>query len=200
MCLKERDYMYMSMIVQDHLGEVVFVELPEANSSVSKEKSFGAVESVKATSEILSPISGEVIEVNTKLTESPGLVSFYILKNTSVCSVAQINLISRFFICVDQLKPLWRWLDDKGETEQPRGVGSSDGSKGIHQVLRRRRRCSLGFLRLLSFPNVRKTEQNKRIHALVSIFHFSMFLTTLNLYQCDTNLIKRSSNETHQSF
>jgi len=98
--------MYMSMIVQDHLGEVVFVELPEANSSVSKEKSFGAVESVKATSEILSPISGEVIEVNTKLTESPGLVSFYILKNTSVCSVAQINLISRFFICVDQLKPL----------------------------------------------------------------------------------------------
>lgn len=66
------------MCVQDHLGEVVFVELPEEKGSVSKEKSFGAVESVKATSEILSPISGEIIEVNTKLTESPGLVSFYI--------------------------------------------------------------------------------------------------------------------------
>ena len=60
---------------QDHLGEVVFVELPEEKSSVSKEKNFGAVESVKATSEILSPISGEVIEVNTKLTESPGLIN-----------------------------------------------------------------------------------------------------------------------------
>ncbi|CAH2034948.1 unnamed protein product [Thlaspi arvense] len=60
---------------QGHLGEVVFVELPEEKSSVSKEKNFGAVESVKATSEILSPISGEVIEVNTKLTDSPGLIN-----------------------------------------------------------------------------------------------------------------------------
>ncbi|CAN6833504.1 unnamed protein product [Brassica oleracea] len=60
---------------QDHLGEVVFVELPEENGSVRKEKSFGAVESVKATSEILSPISGEVIEVNKTLSEAPGLIN-----------------------------------------------------------------------------------------------------------------------------
>ncbi|CAH8374230.1 unnamed protein product [Eruca vesicaria subsp. sativa] len=60
---------------QGHLGEVVFVELPEENSSVSKEKSFGAVENVKETSEILSPISCEVIEVNKKLTELPGLIN-----------------------------------------------------------------------------------------------------------------------------
>lgn len=66
----------MTLMLQDHLGEVVFVELPEENTSVSKEQSFGAVESVKATSEILSPISGEIIEVNKKLTESPGLVQF----------------------------------------------------------------------------------------------------------------------------
>lgn len=63
-------------MLQDHLGEVVFVELPEENGSVRKEKSFGAVESVKATSEILSPISGEVIEVNKTLSEAPGLVRF----------------------------------------------------------------------------------------------------------------------------
>ena len=56
----------------------MFVELPEEKSSVSKGKNFGAVESVKATSEIISPISGEVIEVNTKLADSPGLVSFCI--------------------------------------------------------------------------------------------------------------------------
>ncbi|KAL3743386.1 hypothetical protein ACJRO7_018653 [Eucalyptus globulus] len=60
---------------QDHLGEVVFVDLPEPGGSVSKGGSFGAVESVKATSDINSPISGEIVEVNTKLTETPGLVN-----------------------------------------------------------------------------------------------------------------------------
>ncbi|KAF8380675.1 hypothetical protein HHK36_028165 [Tetracentron sinense] len=60
---------------QDHLGEVVFVELPEPGVSVSKGGSFGAVESVKATSDVNSPISGEVIEVNSKLSESPGLIN-----------------------------------------------------------------------------------------------------------------------------
>ncbi|KAF9624702.1 hypothetical protein IFM89_012995 [Coptis chinensis] len=60
---------------QDHLGEVVFVELPELGVSVSKGSSFGAVESVKATSDINSPVSGEVVEVNSKLTESPGIIN-----------------------------------------------------------------------------------------------------------------------------
>ncbi|KAG9142694.1 hypothetical protein Leryth_005458 [Lithospermum erythrorhizon] len=59
----------------DHLGEVVFVELPEPGTSVSQGKGFGAVESVKATSDINSPISGEVIEVNSKLTEAPGQIN-----------------------------------------------------------------------------------------------------------------------------
>ncbi|KAG7952472.1 hypothetical protein I3843_12G060700 [Carya illinoinensis] len=60
---------------QDHLGEVVFVELPEAGGSVSQGSSFGAVESVKATSDVNSPISGEIVEVNSKLTETPGLIN-----------------------------------------------------------------------------------------------------------------------------
>ncbi|KAG2375858.1 Glycine cleavage system H protein [Vigna angularis] len=60
---------------QGHLGEVVFVELPEAGVTVSKSSGFGAVESVKASSDINSPISGEVVEVNKKLTETPGLVN-----------------------------------------------------------------------------------------------------------------------------
>ncbi|KAH0450670.1 hypothetical protein IEQ34_021362 [Dendrobium chrysotoxum] len=60
---------------QGHLGEVVFVELPESGSSVSKGGGFGAVESVKATSDVNSPISGEVVEVNKKLTETPGLIN-----------------------------------------------------------------------------------------------------------------------------
>ncbi|XP_024026520.1 glycine cleavage system H protein, mitochondrial [Morus notabilis] len=60
---------------QDHLGEVVFVELPERKASVSQGSGFGAVESVKATSDVNSPISGEVVEVNSKLSESPGLIN-----------------------------------------------------------------------------------------------------------------------------
>ncbi|KAK4787600.1 hypothetical protein SAY86_011433 [Trapa natans] len=60
---------------QDHLGEVVFVDLPEPGGKVSQGGSFGAVESVKATSDINSPVSGEIVEVNKQLTETPGLVN-----------------------------------------------------------------------------------------------------------------------------
>ncbi|XP_061368626.1 glycine cleavage system H protein, mitochondrial-like isoform X1 [Gastrolobium bilobum] len=60
---------------QDHLGEVVFVDLPETGGKVSKDSGFGAVESVKATSDVISPISGEIVEVNSKLTETPGLIN-----------------------------------------------------------------------------------------------------------------------------
>lgn len=67
--------MFFAFGFQDHLGDVVYVELPEVGISVSQGKNFGAVESVKATSDINSPVSGEVVEVNEKLSEEPGLVS-----------------------------------------------------------------------------------------------------------------------------
>ncbi|XP_020109774.1 glycine cleavage system H protein 2, mitochondrial [Ananas comosus] len=60
---------------QDHLGDVVYVELPDVGANVKQGKSFGAVESVKATSDVYSPVSGEVIEVNSKLSDSPGLIN-----------------------------------------------------------------------------------------------------------------------------
>ncbi|OIT33533.1 PREDICTED: glycine cleavage system H protein 2, mitochondrial-like [Nicotiana attenuata] len=60
---------------QDHLGDVVYVELPEVGASVTQSGSFGAVESVKATSDINSPVSGKVVEVNEKLNDTPGLVN-----------------------------------------------------------------------------------------------------------------------------
>lgn len=50
------------------------MDLPETGVSVTKATGFGAVESVKATSDINSPISGEIVEVNSKLSETPGLV------------------------------------------------------------------------------------------------------------------------------
>jgi glycine cleavage system H protein len=60
---------------QDHLGDVVYVELPEVGAPVTQGSGFGAVESVKATSDIYSPVSGKVVEVNVELSDSPGLVS-----------------------------------------------------------------------------------------------------------------------------
>ncbi|CAN6483069.1 unnamed protein product [Victoria cruziana] len=60
---------------QDHLGDVVYVELPEVGAAVKQGGSFGAVESVKATSDINSPVSGKVVAVNEDLGCSPGLVN-----------------------------------------------------------------------------------------------------------------------------
>ncbi|KAF3780526.1 Glycine cleavage system H protein 2 [Nymphaea thermarum] len=60
---------------QDHLGDVVYVELPEVGATVKQGGSFGAVESVKATSDINTPVSGKVVAVNEDLGSSPGLVN-----------------------------------------------------------------------------------------------------------------------------
>jgi glycine cleavage system H protein len=60
---------------QSELGDVVFVELPKVGAKVSKGKSFGTVESVKAVSEIYSPASGEVIEANGELHNKPETIN-----------------------------------------------------------------------------------------------------------------------------
>ena len=56
---------------QDQLGDVVFVELPEVGAKLQAEGTFGAVESVKAVSDIYSPLSGDVTEVNESLIDAP---------------------------------------------------------------------------------------------------------------------------------
>ena len=56
---------------QESLGDIVFVELPKVGAEITSGKTFGTVESVKAVSEIYSPVSGEVQEVNTALAETP---------------------------------------------------------------------------------------------------------------------------------
>jgi glycine cleavage system H protein len=56
---------------QTELGDVVFVELPKVGTQVKAGQSFGTVESVKAVSEIFSPVSGEVVETNTALADKP---------------------------------------------------------------------------------------------------------------------------------
>jgi glycine cleavage system H protein len=56
---------------QSELGDIVFVELPKPGSNISKGETFGSVESVKAVSDIYSPVSGEVTEVNEALSSNP---------------------------------------------------------------------------------------------------------------------------------
>ncbi len=60
---------------QDALGEVVFYDPPENGSTVTKDKSYSEVESVKAVSDVIAPLSGEVVETNDVLTESPELIN-----------------------------------------------------------------------------------------------------------------------------
>lgn len=61
--------------VQSELGEIVFVELPSVGEDISSGNSFGAIESVKSISDIYSPVSGTIINVNESVVESPDLVN-----------------------------------------------------------------------------------------------------------------------------
>ena len=59
----------------EQLGDVVFVELPEPETQVAAGDEACVIESVKAASDILAPLDGEIVEVNTKLVKNPGLVN-----------------------------------------------------------------------------------------------------------------------------
>lgn len=65
----------ISHYAQDQLGEVVYVELPEVGTGVDVGDELGTLESVKAVSEFLSPVAGEILEVNERLMEEPNLVN-----------------------------------------------------------------------------------------------------------------------------
>ena len=60
---------------QHELGNVVYVDMPEVDDEVSAGEDFGAVESVKAASDLMSPVSGTVVEVNEALEDEPGLIN-----------------------------------------------------------------------------------------------------------------------------
>jgi len=60
---------------QKKLGEIVFAELPDVGSEVKRKESFGTLESVKAVSDLISPISGTVKEVNSEVTDNPELLN-----------------------------------------------------------------------------------------------------------------------------
>ena len=62
---------------QEHLGDIVFLDLPETGTSVKQSEKLGEVESVKSVSDIYSPISGQIVETNQAVMDSPELVNHF---------------------------------------------------------------------------------------------------------------------------
>lgn len=71
----EYGYVGITDYAQNALGTVVYVDMPEVDDDVEAGSDFGAVESVKAASDLISPVSGVVVEVNSKLEDTPELVN-----------------------------------------------------------------------------------------------------------------------------
>jgi glycine cleavage system H protein len=65
----------ITWFAQDALGEVVFFDPPEVGSSITKDEAYAEVESVKAVSDVIAPLSGEIVEVNTGLGDSPETIN-----------------------------------------------------------------------------------------------------------------------------
>ena len=60
---------------QGQLGDIVFVELPELESKISQDDTFGVVEAVKTVADLFAPVSGSIVEINNELEESPDLIN-----------------------------------------------------------------------------------------------------------------------------
>ncbi len=71
----EFGYVGITDYAQHELGNVVYVDMPEVDDEVSAGEDFGAVESVKAASDLISPVSGTVVEINEALADSPELIN-----------------------------------------------------------------------------------------------------------------------------
>ena len=71
----EYGYVGITDYAQHELGNVVYVDMPEVDDEVTAGEDFGAVESVKAASDLISPVSGVVVEINEALNDSPELIN-----------------------------------------------------------------------------------------------------------------------------
>lgn len=87
----------------EQLGDIVFVELPEVGTEVTKDDEAVVIESVKAASDILAPLDGEIIEVNDALADNPGLVNEDPMEGGWF-----------FKIKVSDLSPMEEYMDEAG--------------------------------------------------------------------------------------
>ena len=96
--VKKEDDLFVigiSDFAQDALGDLVFVNLPEVGDAVTAGEAFGDVESVKAVSDLLSPVSGTVAEINEELLDAPELLNndpygAWIIKVTDVTATEEL--------------------------------------------------------------------------------------------------------------
>ena len=77
----EKAYIGITDYAQHELGDIVFVELPELDIELNKGDAFGVVESVKAASDMYSPVSGKVIDINEEIIDDPALINQDAFKN-----------------------------------------------------------------------------------------------------------------------
>lgn len=74
-------YIGVSDFAQQQLGNVVYVDMPEEGDEIQQGEDFGAIESVKAASDLISPVTGKVLEVNEALIDNPKLINEDAMKN-----------------------------------------------------------------------------------------------------------------------
>ena len=60
---------------QSQLGDIVFVEFPDINSEINQNETFGVIEAVKTVADLFAPVTGEIIEVNSSLEDSPNFIN-----------------------------------------------------------------------------------------------------------------------------
>jgi len=78
-------YVGITDYAQHALGDIVYVELPDAGTSLKQEETFGSVESVKAASDIYLPVSGTVARVNDSVVDDPALINRDAFENWMLC-------------------------------------------------------------------------------------------------------------------
>ena len=78
-------YIGITDYAQHSLGDIVYVELPEVGSKISKDAAFGVVESVKAASDVFLPVSGTIVKVNDAVAEDPTLLNKDAFENWMLC-------------------------------------------------------------------------------------------------------------------
>ena len=77
-------YIGITDYAQEQLGNVVYVDMPDVDDEITAGEEFGAVESVKAASDLISPVSGKVIEINESLEDAPELINEDAFSNWSI--------------------------------------------------------------------------------------------------------------------
>ncbi len=97
--------MGISDYAQEHLGEVVFVELPEVGDTVEAGDQFVVLESVKAASDVYAPVSGTVVEVNEALLDNPGLINESAYDNwIAVIEMSDVSEVNKMLSASDYEK------------------------------------------------------------------------------------------------